>query len=279
MKKQLTILFLLVVLFPFKSISFAQQRDSLIQIYPTLGDTIYRVEKEFYGLFTSFPGFEQATYYIRDNKYLVSRITYINAKGVEKDTTLVQPLNLLGNIRAHIHTVYESRKDAVNSGKLVIITTVDEKTLTAKLVTIDNNTMILYAPALNPSESEYETNIDLITLPKNQIKSVFIPGESNIGTSALWGGVAGVIFGAALGYLSGDDPPGTFFRMTAGQKASYLGIGLGLFGAATGLIVGLISSTDDQLIEIKSDADYNKLKYEFKNLYRVNNYHNKYSYQ
>ena len=45
-KKQLTILFLMIVLFPFKSFSFVQQRDSLIQLYSTLGDTISRFEKD-----------------------------------------------------------------------------------------------------------------------------------------------------------------------------------------------------------------------------------------
>ncbi|GBD89236.1 hypothetical protein BMS3Abin03_03186 [bacterium BMS3Abin03] len=55
MKKRLTYLFLMAALFCVPIISFAQQRDSLIQLYPTLGDTINRYETSMKNLFTHKP--------------------------------------------------------------------------------------------------------------------------------------------------------------------------------------------------------------------------------
>ena len=53
----------------------AQERDSLIQLYPGMGDTISYVDRNYFGLYNQVEGFEYATVYINDNEKLISRVT------------------------------------------------------------------------------------------------------------------------------------------------------------------------------------------------------------
>ncbi len=264
MKKQLTILFLMTVLFSFKSFSFAQQRDSLIQLYPTLGDTISRFEKEFYNLYKTFPGFEEATVYIRNNDSLISKITYITEHGEEKDTTLVQPLFMLSRTRIYIHNLSKIKEEELRENKTITVTTVDGNELTGNIASIDNNKLILFTPPNHTAKEGYNDGLRFTTIGKDHVKSVMIPGESKILSGMLWGGLIGAVAGFA-----------SYGETTEPVWALEFSIMGGLIGAAIGLIVGAIISPKDELIEIKSDADYDKLKYEFKDLYMANNYHNK----
>jgi hypothetical protein len=56
------------------------------------------------------------------------------------------------------------------------------------------------------------------------------------------GAGAGVLIGVALGLASGSDPPceECWFNMTAGEKAAFAGVGLGIVGAGIGLLSGAI---------------------------------------
>ena len=272
MKKQSTILFLMAIVFCVRIVSFAQQRDSLIQLYPTLGDTITRQENEFYKLFPEFPGFEHATIYIRDNKFLISRLTYITDNGEERDTTQIKPLNTLGNIRTYIHTInteYEQKIEKISSSALVTITTADGQMLTGNITRIDNEGLVLLIPPENQVTEGYKAKTNLVTIEKNQIKNVLIPGETKTLPYMGWGALIGAGLGAIIGFASGDDTEG-WLRFSAGEKALGAGIALGLLGVVTGLIVGISTSTDDETIEVKSDEDFNKLKIYFKDVYMAN---------
>lgn len=69
-----------------------------------------------------------------------------------------------------------------------------------------------------------------------------------------WGFLIGAVIGAIAGYLDGDDPPG-FLSYTAGEKATMIGVVLGLVGAAIGgiraLIVGADTWTSVPLSEVR----------------------------
>jgi len=270
MKKHLTILFSIAVLFFIQLISFAQQQDSLIQLYPTLGDTISRQDKEFYKLFPEFPGFEYATVYVRENKFVIFRITYIADNGEERDTTQIIPLNMLGNIRAYIHTInteYEQKIEKISSGKTITVTTADGQTLTGNITRIDNEGLVLSIQPENRGQEGYKADADFVTVKKGQMQKVFIPGESKIlpymGWGALIGAGAGAAFGALIGFASGNN----LGYLNTGEAIFALGVITGMTGGVVGLITGAGTSTNDETIEIKSDQDYDKLKTHYKNIY------------
>jgi hypothetical protein len=65
-------------------------------------------------------------------------------------------------------------------------------------------------------------------------------GEAALGTGAV-GLVVGAVGGATLGFMSGDDPPGTFLAFSAGDKALMLGSMFGVAGGVLGAAAGAIS--------------------------------------
>jgi len=65
-------------------------------------------------------------------------------------------------------------------------------------------------------------------------------GEAALGTGAV-GLVVGAVGGATLGFMSGDDPPGTFLAFSAGEKALMVGSVFGVAGGVLGAAAGAIS--------------------------------------
>ena len=69
--------------------------------------------------------------------------------------------------------------------------------------------------------------------------------EVSLGNNRRWaqgwgiGFVAGAGVGGLLGFASGDDPPGTFIRLNAEQKALLAGSLLGVGGSVVGTLIGL----------------------------------------
>ena len=96
------------------------------------------------------------------------------------------------------------------------------------------------------------------TIEKDIIKRVKIHGESNIWEGLGYGTLIGTSLGVIIGFISGDDKTG-FIRFKAEEIALYAGISFGVLGGLVGLIVGLANSTPEEIIEIKSDEDFNKL--------------------
>ncbi|MCI0693370.1 hypothetical protein L0337_15370 [candidate division KSB1 bacterium] len=105
-----------------------------------------------------------------------------------------------------------------------------------------------------------------------EIQGVLIKGKSNIGKGIGLGILIGAGTGAVIGFADGDDPPceplevlltvGTCeaFRMTAEQKAAWVGILGGAAGLAVGGIAGAATSTSSKEIELSDDQPFLVLK-------------------
>lgn len=78
-------------------------------------------------------------------------------------------------------------------------------------------------------------------VPYTNIRSVFVARKGQAGRNALVFGIVGLGLGAIVGFANGDDAPGGWFRITAGEKALAGGISGGLVGTVIGLVAGALS--------------------------------------
>ena len=104
MRKLISTLLLTGVVLITQIHSFAQTHDSLIQLYPGIGDTIFSFDREYFELFQTIDGFEYAVFYIRRDESLVSKVSY-TSDGILKDTIFKQPLSALDNARKSIDKI------------------------------------------------------------------------------------------------------------------------------------------------------------------------------
>ncbi|MBD0288429.1 MAG: hypothetical protein ICV51_14350 [Flavisolibacter sp.] len=78
------------------------------------------------------------------------------------------------------------------------------------------------------------------TIPLDQIGIVRVKRKDAVGRTALFVGLGGLTAGVLWGLIEGSDPPGAFFRTSAGAKALIGGFGLSLAGAAVGAGIGAV---------------------------------------
>jgi hypothetical protein len=83
-------------------------------------------------------------------------------------------------------------------------------------------------------------NYELTKINIQEIDKIRTRRTRNIGRGILVGAVSGIVIGGIIGLIDGDDPPDTWFAMTAGEKAAGGGVILGVFGGVAGGLVGTI---------------------------------------
>ena len=113
MKKLLSVSLIIGMTLIIQVNSYSQKQDSLIQLYPGIGDTLYYFDKEYFELFQTVKGFKYAVFYIRDNKELVSLVTF-KSEGILKDTVTTYGLSLLENVRLNIKKTIEGNNNRLN---------------------------------------------------------------------------------------------------------------------------------------------------------------------
>ena len=64
------IIYVFLILLFFASKHLPQEKDSLIQLYPGLGDTLDHFDRNYFELLQNIEGFKCATFYLRNDKHL-----------------------------------------------------------------------------------------------------------------------------------------------------------------------------------------------------------------
>ena len=249
--KNLIFAFISVIL---QSIQVSSQvRDSLIQLTPSIGDTITISENEFFNLYPNIKGFRYAILYMRNNELLINHIYYSSNNTELKDTLIAQNLTLLGNKRVYIH--HKTLEIYGSDDPYLITVTTNHGKYTGNLLYVDDEELIL-----KETENIEKSEDDLLSIPTNEINHILFPGNSNIGTGASVGFLSGFAIGFIIGLADGTDPPEALLDMSASEKGLLGGIVLGLGGLILGTVIGLASSSWDEDIETNSDYDFNELK-------------------
>ncbi len=227
-------------------ISIAQTRDSLIQLFPGIGDTVYSFDREYFELFQQMDGFEYAVFYIRDNKELISKVTF-KSESMFNDTLFIQSLSVLENVRSEIKKIDAENYKYLNSPSDVIILTKDENKYKGLLEMFSEENLYL----LSNEHPDYRYKV-----PISKVDKIIISGESIALSTMGWGALIGLGIGLVIGLATAEE--GGFISFE-GEVAS-AGVFFSLIGAIIGLIAGLAGSESDQEIQIEKDNDILSLK-------------------
>ncbi len=241
----------------------SQQKDSLIQLYPGLGDTLDSFDRNYFELFQNIEGFEYAVFYIRDNKYLVSNVT-CTKEGLSQDTVFVQNVSALGTARSRIEQIENENNKNIEMSRECIVVTNSGTRFKAKLEMFSKKNLYLvsnqHTLTVNPTELKFK-------LPIQNLDSLIFLAQSNVMGSVGWGALIGLAIGGGLGLLSGGDPKGFLVKTTEEAVIFWGVIGI-VIGSVIGLIAGLGSSSGDEIIEIDSQYDVLALKGDTKYYFR-----------
>jgi len=137
-----------------------------------------------------------------------------------------------------------------------------QKIFIASVTTMDKKLLKGYLSAVNDTQLILKSNNQRMVVPAENLKSFTMKRKHSALRGALIGFGVGAAAGIIIGLASGNDPvmtynPGPYgdplgleaigvamnnsFAMTAGQKAVFGGIGLGVTGAVVGTIIGAVA--------------------------------------
>ena len=243
------IIYMLLTFVLFISSAYSQEKDSLIQLYPGLGDTLYLFDRDYFDLFQNIDGFEYATFYIRNDKYLISKVAFTNNE-ILYDTTAIQNIGVLQSERSKIEQSLLENDKQDYSPREVIISTKNGKTYSGKLDMFSKDN--LYLSSTQDLQSGEDAKAKL-SIRVSKLDSIIFIGESDVLYSTAMGTLAGATFGGVLALAaSGDELMQGIFLIAGAFFA--------LIGGASGLLIGLSNSEDDIVIRIDNQIDLLKLK-------------------
>jgi len=242
-------IFLLVALFSFNKI-LAQEPDSLIELYPGFGNEIDRFDKDYYELFNDYDDFEKAAFFIRDNKYFVSKITILPEIN-SKNAVLVQPLSSLDSLRIQISEIEKMNDNSEAKPEVVIVTLTGDR-YEGKLEMFSKKYFYLYS---DKSISTGGTSLLRVKVPVQDVEALVLPGNSYVLPAMGWGALAGLAVGLVVSLTSVESRNFWIYD----SKMMVTGF-FALLGAGIGALIGLGASTGDEGSEISTAYDLLKLK-------------------
>jgi len=257
------------------NLAFAQEPDSLIQLYPGMDDTISYIDRTYFGLDNQIDGFEYSSVYIRNNKNLISKITF-SENGILRDTILINDLSALENTRLKMKETENEFEKKIESLREVNVTAKDRRNFNGVLEGLSKSHLYLYTEknSLANPNSMYKFSI-----PLTEVDQVVIKGESNYLSPILWGTGIGLATGiiapiglSAMAQETLDPDSEPEFEFSSELLVS--GFVCAAIGAGIGYIIGLLSAEDDLPIRFVSDRSVLRLTdyahYNFRNLEKLN---------
>ena len=163
---------------------------------------------------------------------------------------------------------------AKKKGAELIVQKIFGQQVRGELITVKENSLLLL-----DSESGADVSVDI-----REIKLIEIVKESKVWKGIGYGLLSGVVSGALIGYLQGDDPPGGPLMafglsspmpgmFTAYEKAFILGFMCGITGGVLGGIGGAIAGKDKIIqFEEKSETEIRKALNKLRKKARVRNF-------
>ena len=249
--KNLLTYFYSVFLFTLLSINniIAQGSDSLIQLYPEFGDAIEKLDKEYYGIFIEYDDFDKAEFYIRDNKYFVTKIKSFRQSSLY-DAILVQNLSSLDSLRSIISEAEMIDEQSDLKSEVVVITKTGDR-YEGELEMFSKKYLYLYS---DKSISTGGISHLRVKIPVSNVEGVILPGDSYTLAGMGFGALAGLLVG--IGFAASAESRQIWYYDSKMLVAGFFVV----LGAGIGALIGLFASTSDDTIEIGSTNSLIQLK-------------------
>jgi hypothetical protein len=243
----------------FSGIKTLAQNDILPYVVNDfIGDTLSQEERAYYQLFPKIEGFQCAVFYLNPDSTLNAAVKYYD-DGMVKDT-LIKNYKSIKSLHYHIYarnalenglpeSALNYTEPVYREGAEVYVFMNDGRETSGELLSVRKNSLLI----LKPDCDDDLKNPDCISqLETSEIDKLIIKGNSNLGwgiglgllTSVV---VAGVIYQA--NYHSSSFGPGIDNETVVSISVSAAGC------VILGAIVGILTSTPDEVIEPFSEDD------------------------
>ena len=246
------IIYVLLTFILFITITFSQNNDSLIQLYPGMGNTLDFVDREIFGFYPDIDGYKYAQIFSQEKKYLVSKIVCIN-NGFSRDTVIVEDISKLSKMRAQLNQFAIQNDKKLESPINASIFTSNSNKYDGKLMMFSKKFLYL-ASDINYSVENYSPFYLKSSI--ESIDSLMIPEGKNLFPYIGGGAFAGFLAGFLIGTSIFEDDMG------ANKEVKWMvtgGIGA-IAGALLGWIIGAAIPNDYITIKFNSPYEVTKLK-------------------
>lgn len=248
------ILYSICLIFILSLNSLAQERDSLIQLYPGMGDTLDFIDRKIFDLYKDFDKFKYAQIYSRNNKFFVSKITH-SKYGKARDKVLVEDISKFKELQMELDQIILENEKKFQSPLNASIFLHNGHSYTAKLEMFSKkylyfNSDIDYLTG-NSSPFRFKTSLKQVDSLKLQAK------KPNLLPYVGYGSLIGAGIGALTGVILISSESWMVSDGAILGGATLIGWGV---GALIGLVIGSVTPTEFITIKFNSPNDILKLK-------------------
>ncbi|MBE0538751.1 MAG: hypothetical protein IH620_03490, partial [Ignavibacterium sp.] len=249
------IIYYLLITIIVNSYSYSQERDSLIQLYPGMGDTLDFIDREIFNLYQDVDEYKYAQLFLRDNKFFVSKI-YSNY-GKVRDKVLVEDISEFKDLQMKLYQIILDNEKKFQSPSNASILLDNCNSYNGKLEMFSKkylyfNSEMDYLTG-NSSPFRFKTSLQKVDSLRIQAK------KPDLLPYVAYGALGGAIIGVAIGVYWANN----YENLREGYDKYMIGIS-GLIAAGIGAFVGYIINTsvpkDFISIKINSTNDLINLK-------------------
>lgn len=228
----------------------SQEKDSLIQLYPGMGDTIDVIDREIFELYKDIDEYKYSQLFLRDEKYLISKITCSN-NGILSDTVLVDDISKFSELNYNLSRFKLENDKKFKSSLDASIFTKTGNTYDGKLEMFSKKYLYLN------SDFNYYTGSSSpfkFKTPVSRVDSLMIAVKPSVLPYVGYGALGGFGIGLIAGIVTFDDDWG------ASKELKWLLSGA--IGTGIGLLLGWLigESITPDIITIKFNSPYDITK-------------------
>jgi len=244
------IIYTIISLTILTSLIFPQEKDSLIQLYYGMGDTIDVIDREIFEFYEDIDGYKYAQLFLRDRKYLISKITYSN-NGIINDTVLVESMSKLYKFKKNMSRFKIENESKFESPVDASVFTNAGNNYDGKLEMFSKKYLYLNSDLNYVSGNSSPFNFKI---PITRLDSLMVPVKQSVGPYLIYGSAGGYILGFIVGLATFDDD--------WGLKKELKWFISGAIGAGVGLLLGWLigESIPPDILTIKFNSPYDVAK-------------------
>jgi len=258
--------YILITQLLFSAFVLPQGVDSLIQIYPGIGDTVDSFTSNYIGLFPEIEDFNYAVFYVRNNESLITKI-YTSPSDSSNEIILIRKLSSIDSLQYIIRQIDLINAELLNERRDFSLFTNDENYIEGEIEMFDENYIYVIAEGVRAdhlSRMKYR-------IPVKDISEINLEGSSNVLLGMCIGGAAGAVIGLVVANSIKNSAEtneansvsnaasncSSEFGASMAAGAAFAAITLG--GFLVGTLIGVTTSEDDEVFNFYNEKDVLKL--------------------